>query len=323
MSGNEVKLANGRRWTAQQFVDHYLSARIGGTPTPVGDAPAPIPVDMPWYMAHGPGRFYHPGMFPIVNEIIDNRKLAPGTYDLWKLAPKNKEDPAVKATISNYTTEPFSADYKTRALVFGNESARISGQVVVNQDGSKTFKGVEIKPLDSNFDFERNTRNYLLEAAREAARRYYDPRNQGITFEIPYRGLGRLDDPLPDSGIGRIYHPFTDSQLKAALCNPASTPPGLLPSFTAAPPPAIKEHLRHLDQTGGNGPKAAAPSVGGGPTAAPSANRNPLPSDIGNWVASLAGVDPANPMLPQQGTSIGGDSSKQRLLPPWVFFGSP
>ncbi|WP_213284896.1 hypothetical protein [Bradyrhizobium sp. sGM-13] len=63
--------------------------------------------------------------------------------------------------------------------MFGNESARISGQVVVNQDGSKTFKGVEIKPLDSNFDFERNTRNYLLEAAREAARRYYDPRNQG------------------------------------------------------------------------------------------------------------------------------------------------
>ena len=204
MSGNEIKLTNGNRWTSQDFVNHYLSARVAGTPTPVGNAPAPVPVDMSWYMSEGPGRFYHPGMFSIVNDVVNSRKLVPGAYDLWKLAPKNKDDPAVKATISNYVQAPLSADYRTRALVFGNESAGISGQVIVNQDGSKIFKGIEIKPLDTNFDFEHNTGNHLLEAAREVARRYYDPGSQGIKYEIPYRGLGRLDDPLPDSGIGRV-----------------------------------------------------------------------------------------------------------------------
>ena len=39
-----------------------------------------------------------------------------------------------------------------RALVFGKESAKIFGQVIVNKDGSKTFKRVEIKPFDTNFD---------------------------------------------------------------------------------------------------------------------------------------------------------------------------
>lgn len=155
-------------------------------------------------MSGGPGRFYHPGLFSIVDEVIKNRKLAPGSYDLWKLAPKGKEDPAVKATISNYITDPLSVDYKTRALIFGNESARISGQVIVNQDGSKTFKAIEIKPLDTNFDFENNTGNPLLETGREVARRRYDPGDRGIRYEIPYRGLGRFDEPGPDRGIGCI-----------------------------------------------------------------------------------------------------------------------
>jgi hypothetical protein len=147
MTENRVRLTNGQRWSAQQFVDHYQSARISGTPTPVGDAPASVDVDMSWYMGEGPGRYYHPGMFPIMHRILDNRNLAPGTYDLRDFVPnKDAKHPSLTAGVSNYTTDMRSADYRLRALVFGNESAKISGQVDVNPDGSKTFKQIEIDP---------------------------------------------------------------------------------------------------------------------------------------------------------------------------------
>src|ERR1700687_485551 len=115
MAENKVKLTNGERWTAQQFLDHYRTTQVSGTPTPVGDAPAPVPVDMSWYMGEGPGRFYHPGMFKIMDQIIKRRDLAPGTYDLAKLAPDEK---SLNASLSNYVTAPWSADYPLRALVF-------------------------------------------------------------------------------------------------------------------------------------------------------------------------------------------------------------
>ena len=281
---------------------------------------------MPWYMSEGPGRYYHPGMFPIIDSVLDRRDLAPGTYDLWKLAPLKERDPSVKAGITHYRTDLGSGDFKSRALVFGDESARISGDVVVNPDGTKTFKRVEIRPLDTDFDFRHNNWKRLhVELAREAARQKYDRENWGTSFDIEYRGHGRLDEPGPDRGIGRVYHPFTDAQLKAArqkeLAYPGSVPPGLLPNFTAAPPPAINEHLQYLNQASGSA-HAATPAA---PTAkfVPSANRNSLPSDVGNWIASLAGVDPTNPTQPQQSTigASGGNPTPQRLLPPWVFFG--
>jgi hypothetical protein len=39
----------------------------------------------------------------------------------------------------------------------------------------------------------------------------------------------------------------------------------------------------------------------------------------------MAGVDPANPTQPQQSVigASGGNPTPQKLLPPWVFFGSP
>jgi len=139
---------------------------------------------------------------------------------------------------------------------------------------------------------------------------------------MEYRGHGRLDEPGPNRGIGRIYHPFTDSQLKAALGNPGSAPPGLLPSFTAAPPPAIKEHLQYLDQA--NASQAQAPGAGAVmPPFGPPTNPSPLPSGVAGWIASMAGVDPTNPTQPQQSLpeAPGGNPTPQRLLPPWVFFG--
>jgi hypothetical protein len=303
MAESTVRLANGQRWTARQFLDHYRSVQISGTPTPVGDAPYPVDVDRSWYMGEGPGRYYHPGMFPIVHRIADNRNLAPGTYDLAKLA---NEDNDLNAKISHYTTDMSSADYPLRALVFGNESAKISGQVVVNPDRSKTFKQIEIRPLDTNFDFEHNTRNVPLELAREIARKKYDSENQGVRYEIQYRGPG------PDRGTGRIYDPFSDSQLNAALHKefvyPRSAPPWLLPSITGKPPlPFVEEQRQYLDQTSGT---QASSSHAGHPALrfVPPANRNSSSNDIGNWLASLAGIDPSNPTQPAPPPQTGSNS---------------
>jgi hypothetical protein len=134
-----------------------------------------------------------------------------------------------------------------------------------------------------------------LEAAREIARRTYDPENQGVSYDIQYRGQG------PNGGTGRIYDPFTDSQLNAALhkefVNPGSGPPGLLPSITGKPSlPFVEEHRQYLDQANGNNTQAsAAAAVAPAGSAAPPANPSSSGGDIGNWVASLAGVAPQNP----------------------------
>jgi len=322
MARDKVRLRNGQHWSAQDFVDHYKKPTASGTPTPIAGPPQPVDVDMSWYMGEGPGRYYHPGMFPIIHQIIDSRSMAPGVYELEKLASDKN---SLKAQMSNYGLDVRSGDYPLRALVFGNESARISGQVIVNKDGSKTFKKIEIKPFDSNFDFDHNTRDPFLESAREAGRLKYDAENHGRSYEIQYRGNGNFDEPYSDRGIGRIYHPFTAPQLTAALRKefvyPGSSPPGLLPSFTAAPPPAIKAHLQYLDQT------IAGQSRANGASAAPplghSVNPSPPPNDVAGWIASMAGVDPTNPMQPQQSTveASSGNLGPPKLLPPWVFLG--
>jgi hypothetical protein len=100
--------------------------------------------------------------------------------------------------ISHYGLDMRSIDFPLRALVFRNESAKISGQVTVNNDGSKTFKKIEIKPFDTNFDFEHSTWNPFLDGAREVARRNYDPENYDRGYEIQYRGGGKFDEPYSD-----------------------------------------------------------------------------------------------------------------------------
>jgi len=244
MSGNEIRLPNGYPWTAQQFLDHYLNPPASGTP-------APVPVDMSWYMSEEPGRYYHPGMFKIIEDVIKRRDLAPDTYNLLDFVPNgNIEDPSLRAGISHYTKDMSSADYRTRALVFGSESARISGQVVVNQDGSKTFKGIEIRPFNTDFNFGPKGGGLLFEEARARAKQLYDPQSRGVSYDIPF------------VGAGRTYDAFSDSQLTAAVRresrSPGSSRPWLLPSVTTAPTPAVDEYRRFLDQT--NGKPAAPPN---------------------------------------------------------------
>lgn len=268
----------------------------------------------------GPGRFYHPGMFPIIHRIIADRKITPGAYDLSDFVPnRNKKDPSLNAGISHYITNGQAPDYVLRALVFGNESANISGQVLVNPDGSKTFKQIEIQPWDTQFNFDHKTDNYLLEIAREVARRRYDPHNVGISYDIQYRGVG------PRHGYGRIYDPFTDKQLDAALRNSGKLPPWLLPSITAQPSqPSVGEHLQYLRQVGGNQPTPATSSRM--PPAVTTSPGNQNPSGLAGWIASLAGVDAADPAKPQRQPNdqylglVSGKPMQFRSVQPSIHF---
>jgi hypothetical protein len=156
----------------------------------------------------------------------------------------------------------LSDDYRLRSLVFGNESARILGRVVVNPDGSKTFRKIEIRPWDTDFNFEHKTLT-PLEVPREIARRMYDPDNLGRSYQIQYGGPG------PDKGTGRLYDDFTDAQLNAALrrnfVNPTLSPPGMSTSITGKPPVPFVEQQRQVPSGAGN--FQATPPAASSPTA--------------------------------------------------------
>jgi hypothetical protein len=118
---------------------------------------------------------------------IDSRSLAPGVYELEKLAVDKN---GLKAGMSHYRLDMQSADYPLRALVFGGESAKISGQVVVNKDGSKTFKGIEIKPFDTDFDFEHNTWDPLLKVLAKSAVENTILKNMVVDMKYSIVGAG-------------------------------------------------------------------------------------------------------------------------------------
>ena len=79
MSGNQVRLTNGELWTWQQFLEHYFEPTGSGSPTPVEES-QPVIIDRNWYMSEGPGRYYHPGMFPIIRSVSNRNDIKPGTY---------------------------------------------------------------------------------------------------------------------------------------------------------------------------------------------------------------------------------------------------
>jgi hypothetical protein len=92
MTEKTVRLTNGQQWTARDFVDHYFATPVSGTAPPVvSGVPAPVDVDRSWYMREGPGRYYHPGMFPVMRQIISDRSRPPGTYDLQDFVPNRNE----------------------------------------------------------------------------------------------------------------------------------------------------------------------------------------------------------------------------------------
>src|SRR6266568_6315065 len=67
-------------WSANQVLQYYQTAPVG----PDGRT-APLQIDATWYMSDGPGRFYDPAQFPIVQELFDGTiRPDPGVYDLYQ-----------------------------------------------------------------------------------------------------------------------------------------------------------------------------------------------------------------------------------------------
>ena len=293
-----AKLANGQYWTAQKFQDHSFEQ---GSP---GQPPSPVDVDRNWYMSkEGPGRYYHPGMFPIIQGVAKRQDLAPGVYDLRDfVANRDANAPALKASISHYTTDPLSRDHWQRLFVFGDESARISGRVVVGSDGSKRFEGIEIRPFDTDFDYRYNSRNPLIEAGRAIGKLVNDPFGRGLPYDIRYVAPGFGTGPDEDRGHGRLFDPFTMDQLQAAekQRNERSyrAPPWLLPSIVGKDPvPYLKEYQQYENGLyPRENPIMNSATENGLP--ADSTSYPESPSNIGGWVAGLAGVDPDSPMNP-------------------------
>jgi hypothetical protein len=96
-----------------------------------------------------------------------------------------------------------------------------------------------------------------------------------------------------------------------------------LPSCTAAPPPAVKEHFQYLNQTSAVPPQVSFEGGAVSPFGNP-ANPKSLSGVAADWIASIAGIDPKSPVQLQQSLpgASGGTATQQRLLPPWVVFGS-
>lgn len=93
----ETKVQGVQLWTAQQFLEHYFEPSASGTPISVAGPPYPVDVDRSWYMGEGPGRYYHPGMFKIVDDLVERHDLAPGAYDLLDFVPDKSCLPARSA----------------------------------------------------------------------------------------------------------------------------------------------------------------------------------------------------------------------------------
>jgi hypothetical protein len=90
MSANQTVLLGGGTWTYQDFENHYL-----------GGSGAAVFISMEWYMTQGPGRYFHPGMFDGIKNIVANSTLAPGLYTLDQLA--TPAELRARITVTPYT----------------------------------------------------------------------------------------------------------------------------------------------------------------------------------------------------------------------------
>lgn len=119
---------------------------------------APVLVDANDFMVNGGGRFMSVARFNMVRRFLSGDDYSP-----------------LQAGRSYTTSEIFSAygienkfgleqyyyglsdpDYMDRAFVFGSSEFKINddAKFVVNADGTREIKNIQVVPVDDNFDFE-------------------------------------------------------------------------------------------------------------------------------------------------------------------------
>ncbi len=142
-------------------------------------------------------------MFKAVRDAL-SRYLRPGTYSLDDLYPEDD----LKVSIQHYLLDNLSRDWLSRARIYGGESARISGSVDVDQNGNRTFRNVEIRPYDSDFQFGRSNKPFGFQSIANFWRDHIDPYGTGRDFDLNCRGTGKVHHPFSDEDLARALAPF-------------------------------------------------------------------------------------------------------------------
>ena len=133
-------------------------------------------------MSAGPGRFVDLTKIPGLMDVLNNTMgLTPGLHDLvgrnnrdavFDVAPRanpKRDGSHVTQLLSNYTTGVWSDDFLTRAYVFGSSALQVSGGTVyVDANGKVEIRGLQIRPLDDNFNFEIAEKKPYVQAYNRA-----------------------------------------------------------------------------------------------------------------------------------------------------------
>ena len=112
------------------------------------------------YMDSGAGRFAYPSLFGAVQKFFASSTLQNGTYNISVPSERlalfeqlGLTDTDLKIEISQYGTNPFSADYAERALIFGTTWFDLTNASFKVENGIKTITELVIAPEADNFDF--------------------------------------------------------------------------------------------------------------------------------------------------------------------------
>lgn len=166
-----------------------------------------VVLDTSAHMATGPGRFVSAVDFPFFQKFFDGgHNLSPGVYTFHgnngsTELPTSVKDELIKydytaggaPKLLNQLSIPISQyplslgpDFITRAFVFGSEQYEVPATViekqlvlVVNADGTKEVRGLQIVPAMDNFDFESSST--VAKLANAILEPELDPMNQGKT----------------------------------------------------------------------------------------------------------------------------------------------
>jgi hypothetical protein len=176
-------------WSANQVIEYYQN-----TPANAQGNTPPLPISSDWYMSSdGPGRFYNPSQFPVVQGLFDGTiQPPPGTYTLDSLATQYGS--SINAKLNQYFTDVGSDDYTTRALIFGETSAKISGTANVSDDGTVTLQNVTIVPYDDQFNFLVNKdyftpEGYLANTFNYDVESFFDANNNNVPLPMVGGGM--------------------------------------------------------------------------------------------------------------------------------------
>ncbi|WP_283164673.1 calcium-binding protein [Marinobacter sp. M4C] len=191
---------------------------------PTGDGQEPLIVDLDEYMTTGGGRFVGVENFRYVRNFLAGsdyiEKLQPGTYttkelrDAYEITPEEG-----RLSIQQYYLGITAYDYMDRAYVFGTSGFEIEEHTkfIVNPNGSREILGIEVVPVNEDFDFVSTS--WAAKVTNGMTEDRIDPSGIGRTVPIIFKDSllndnkqnltgedwNRLDQDNSQSEVGNIF----------------------------------------------------------------------------------------------------------------------